>query len=306
MKIKILFFIFVSAWLLSACKKEPLTDSPGNGNDNSIGEVMFWQQADQGQITVTCGGQTQVITSYYYNGAPSVCGASGCATFSLNPGTYNYTANSNSGSWSGTIVITSNGCNRIQLTGGNNNGGGNISGRVMFWQQTNQGQISVTCAGQTQVISSYFSGGAPSTCGTSGCATFSLNPGTYNYIASSSSGSWSGTAVVTANGCNRIQLTGGNGGGGGGGYNSVANVTFWVASDLGCGNITVSCGGTTHTITSFYGSGAPSCGASGTATFLLPTGNNIPYSASCNGLSWSGNVIPPLTGPPCLKVQLTH
>lgn len=306
---KTLLFI-LSTLVFISCKKAVIED-PGNGGGgtNNNGQAMFWVGSDFGcgNISVTCNGLTATITGY--NQAIPSCGTSNTATFTLPPGTYNYTASCTGLTWSGTVTVISDNCSKIQLTnnGGGGNGGGNSSGQVMFWAASNFGcgNVTVVCNGVTRTITSYSTSGTPS-CGANGFATFNFSPGTYSYSASCSSYTWSGTAVVTAGGCNKIQLTTNGGGGGGGGYNTMANVTFWIASDLGCGNINVTCGGTTRTITSYYSSGAPACGASGTATFLLPTGNNYTYTASCSGLTWSGNVIPPSTGTPCLKIQLTR
>ncbi|MBS1775927.1 MAG: hypothetical protein JSS64_06560 [Bacteroidetes bacterium] len=182
-------------------------NSGGNGNGgNTQGDVMFWLASDMtcGNISVTCGGTTKSISSYYSSGAPS-CGASGCATFTLNPGTYNFTASCSNKNWSGSVTVTANGCYKMQLTGNGNSGGNN--GQVMFWTQTNSncGSITVNCGGYSASVSSYFSSGAPS-CGANGCATFTLPPGTYSYTAKCSSKNWNGTVTVSSNGCYKMQL----------------------------------------------------------------------------------------------------
>ncbi|MBK9486171.1 MAG: hypothetical protein IPO01_13505 [Chitinophagaceae bacterium] len=59
-----------------------------------------------------------------------------------------------------------------------------------------------------------------------------------------------------------MQLTGGGGGsGGGGGGTSSSQAIFWIASDLGCGPINVTCNGVTKQITA-YTSSAPNCSLS--------------------------------------------
>jgi hypothetical protein len=303
--------ILITTLIFSSCKKTAVdAGDPGNGGGGtSTGQVMFWVASDFGcgNISVSCNGTTLQITGY--NQTAPACGASNSATFTLSPGTYSYSANCSGFTWSGSIVVTDGLCNKIQFTNSGNGGGGGgvTTGQAMFWAASDFGcgNISVSCNGITRTITSYSTSGAPA-CGASGFASFSLSPGTYSYSASCSSYSWNGSVTVVANGCNKIQFTTSGGGGGGGGFNSMANVTFWVSSNFGCGNITVNCGGTSHTISSYYSSGSPACGASGTATFLLPAGNNYAYTASCSGLTWSGNVIPPITGDPCIKVQLIH
>ncbi|MDX1902639.1 MAG: hypothetical protein SFU27_00660 [Thermonemataceae bacterium] len=89
----------------------------GGGNNNStIGSATFWTQTDLGcgSITVSCGGTTQTITSYYSSGNPG-CSASGCANFSLAPGTYNYSASCSSYTWDGTITVTAGNCSTMRL-----------------------------------------------------------------------------------------------------------------------------------------------------------------------------------------------
>lgn len=55
------------------------------------------------------------------------------------------------------------------------------------------------------IINSYSSTPA---CGQSGCAVFNgVKVGTYNYSATDGTNNWTGTATVTKNGCQLIQLT---------------------------------------------------------------------------------------------------
>jgi major membrane immunogen (membrane-anchored lipoprotein) len=170
----------------------------------------------------------------------------------------------------------------------------------MFWIASDLGcgNINVVCNGITRTISSVY-GSAPS-CGASGTATFDLSPGTYAFTASCSGKNWSGNITVTAGNCSKLQLTS-SGGGGGGGGGSTGQGMFWIASDLGCGNITVVCNGITRTISTIYAT-SPPCGTSGTATFDLSPGTYA-YTASCSGKNWSGTIT--ITAGGCQKVQLT-
>jgi hypothetical protein len=277
----------------------------GGGGGTTTGQGMFWIASDLGcgTINVSINGVTRSITSFYSSGAPASCGATGTATFSLNPGTYNYTASCTGLTWSGTITITSGGCTKIQLNGGGGGGGGTTAGQGMFWIASDLGcgTINVSINGVSRSITSFYSSGAPANCGATGTATFSLNPGTYNYTASCTGKTWSGTITITSGGCTKIQLTGGSNSGGGG--TTTGQGMFWIASDLGCGTINVSINGVTRSITSFFSSGAPSsCGASGTATFSLNPGT-YNYSASCSGKTWSGTIS--ITSGGCSRIQLT-
>lgn len=87
--------------------------------------------------------------------------------------------------------------------------GSTSSGKVTFYTQTDLGcgTITVTVSGQgSQYISSYYSSGI-SGCDKSGCANFTLPPGTYSYSASCSGYNWGPTSfTVTANGCLKYQL----------------------------------------------------------------------------------------------------
>lgn len=110
-------------------------------------------------------------------------------------------------------------------------------------------------------------------------------PGVENQNASTTSGTTtSGTT------------TGGTTTGGGTGQGM-----FWIQSDLGCGNITVTISGVSKTITSYYSS-SPSCGSSGCATYNLSPGTYV-YTASCSGYTWGPSNITISSGG-CSKMQL--
>ena len=71
---------------------------------------------------------------------------------------------------------------------------------------------------------------------------------------------------------------------------SRGSITFWTDKNY-CGTISVTLTGQgTRTITGYFPSGIPECGANGTATFT-----NVPYgtynfNASCTSHSWSGSI----------------
>ncbi len=283
----------------TACKKEDLLPTPPP-TPTAVGNIVFWTASNLGcgNITVTISGLSSVITSF--STSTVNCWNSETASFRLIPGTYTYFASCSGGqTWSGSATIVSGGCNKIQLTGSGGGGGGGTTGQGMFWIATDLGcgNITVSCNGITRTISSVY-GTAPS-CGASGTATFDLSPGTYAYTASCSGKNWSGNITIAAGTCSRFQLTSSGGGGGGGG--TTGQGMFWIASDLGCGNITVVCNGITRTISTIYAT-SPPCGTSGTATFDLSPGTYA-YTASCSGKNWSGTIT--ITAGGCQKVQLT-
>ncbi|WP_445737656.1 hypothetical protein [Mariniflexile sp.] len=78
---------------------------------------------------------------------------------------------------------------------------------------------------------------------------------------------------------------------------------FWMASDLGVGNITVSCNGSSKLLDKYYNSGIPNCGAIGAANFILNPGT-FSFSAKGGALIWNGTIT--VTNGGCSKVQLTN
>ena len=278
------------------CKKENVKpDTPSN--EVKTGTAMLWVATDLacGPITVDCNGVSKTITGYNSNGAPA-CGASGTATFTFDPGTYTYTAKCNSTTWNGSLTITAGNCSKIQLTP---SGGGTTStaGQAMFWIVSDMGcgTITVTCNGISKNITGYNAAGAPA-CGTAGTATFDLNAGTYSYSAQCGAKTWNGTMSVTGGACSKIQLSGSSN------TTTTGQAMFWLASNLGCGTIAVTCNGIVRNITGYSSSGAPACGASSSANFDLSAGT-YSYSAKCNSISWNGTITVAANG--CSKVQLT-
>jgi major membrane immunogen (membrane-anchored lipoprotein) len=182
----------------------------GGGGGSSTGQAVFYATGNfsGGPITVNVNGQSNSFNSYF-TAAPS-CGASGAATFTLPVGTYNFTASNTNDNWSGTINVSSGGCSKMGLkpgSGGSGGGGGSSSGELMVYTLVNHGNgpITVIVSGTySGSVTSYY-GSAPS-CGASGCANFTLAPGSYNVSASDAGSTWNGTAVVTAGGCYKLSL----------------------------------------------------------------------------------------------------
>ncbi len=121
------------------------------------------------------------------------------------PTAYNYNANATQDN--GSCIAKVYGC--TDPTASNYSSYANVSdgsctynGQVNFWTAVNTyGQITVTIYGQTGYITSYYYSGTP-TCGSTGCATFTLPVGTYTFYAYNGSGTtWnsSGTSTVTVN-----------------------------------------------------------------------------------------------------------
>lgn len=83
---------------------------------------------------------------------------------------------------------------------------------------------------------------------------------------------------------------------------TTGDATFWLASDLGVGNITVTLNDVSKIITGYYTS-TPSCGADSSANFSLSPGTYT-YNASAGNTIWKGTII--ITSGECSKMQLTR
>ncbi|MBU0489368.1 MAG: PKD domain-containing protein [Bacteroidetes bacterium] len=82
------------------------------------GKVVFWKRTNSSafDIAVTINGVTKNVTSE--SGSIPDCDATGCASFDLAAGTYNYSANDGYYSWNGSITVERNTCSKIELIGG--------------------------------------------------------------------------------------------------------------------------------------------------------------------------------------------
>lgn len=105
----LLIAITTAVTLLTSCEPSP-------------GKVTFWVQNDFGTGTIevtVVGYTTKSISSYYISGiSGSGCGPSGCATYSIPPGSYSYSALATGSTltWSGSCTVTENGCLQVKLT----------------------------------------------------------------------------------------------------------------------------------------------------------------------------------------------
>ncbi len=160
---------------------------------NQKGEVIFWESTVSGcssDTYVTINGQTNSISSY--SSSVPDCGASGCATFSLNPGTYTYSASSSacSGTKTGTISIIANQCTPVQLmwSGTTNSGYNCVNGNCVF---TNSNAQYSTLSGCQSACSGPITSGYNCVSGncifTSNNAQYSTLPGCQTACSSNSS-----------------------------------------------------------------------------------------------------------------------
>jgi len=168
------------------------------------GQMTFWESPSSscaGNTDVTINGVTKQITST--NPAKPSCGTTGTATFTLAPGTYNYSAKCSGLTKTGSVTINANQCSTQQLIW---NATSNL-GQVIFWESAQsacQNATNVTINGVTKQITSTYS--STPQCGSSGGAAFSLPPGTYNYSATCSGSTITGSVTINANQCSTKQL----------------------------------------------------------------------------------------------------
>lgn len=94
----------------------PCDGSGGGGGGTGEGNIIFWTNSDLGCgiVSVTLQGQGSGSISSYYGSSPN-CGASGCANFTVAPGTYSYTASCGNYTWNGSITVPANQCFKMQL-----------------------------------------------------------------------------------------------------------------------------------------------------------------------------------------------
>ena len=85
------------------------------------------------------------------------------------------------------------------------NGTCRYEGNVTFWYNSNGSNATVFIGGKVGYINLYYPTYNPS-CGSVGCANFTLPIGTYSFSASSSWSDWNGTVTITKNGCTLMLL----------------------------------------------------------------------------------------------------
>ena len=126
-----LIAIVVATTLMYSCKKtvrgctDPTSltyNSKANEDDGTCqykGKVTFWKDvaSSRGIVVVVMPDGTSGNITLDKSSAPS-CGASGCFTYEAKPGTYTFSAAEASPgtvTWSGSVTITSNGCQTMRL-----------------------------------------------------------------------------------------------------------------------------------------------------------------------------------------------
>jgi hypothetical protein len=150
-------------------------------------------------ITVKVDSQTAVMSDFFPITAPG-CGAKGCANFNLPVGTYTYSATNGDSSWSGSVSIAAGTCTFQQLTC--------ATGNVVFWVDSaaNNTKVTLNVNSGPAYINTAFPTTTP-TCGTTGCANFTLHVGTYTYTAITAANiGYTGTITVGNDSCTLVRL----------------------------------------------------------------------------------------------------
>jgi hypothetical protein len=188
---KIIFFSsIVTLLFLASCKKD---------HGGYYSNLAFWTASNcsPNPITVTINGQSAVMTEYFPSVVPS-CGTQGCANFSLGSGTYNYSATNGDTTWTGSVSVDKGTCTLQQLFCS--------TGNVTFWVDSAANNMQVTINGGTANVTTAFPTTTPS-CGTRGCANFTLHPGTYTYTAITSTNiGYTGSVRVGNDSCTLVKL----------------------------------------------------------------------------------------------------
>jgi hypothetical protein len=290
---------------------EPIALMLGNRSkvptpNSGKGELVFWESSStgcSGTTVVTINGTTNNITNFS-SSAPS-CGSSGNATFSLDPGTYSYTATCSGDTKSGTVIVTSNQCTPVQINW-------TIApppsgqGQVVFWETNSTGCNGITevvINGVTKYIST-FSASTPQ-CGSTGNATFSLPQGVYSYTANCSGTIKTGTVSIVANQCNPVQINWNSGGGNPSGYSCQGGSCNYVTSNAQYSTISAcqsDCGQSSGSTITFvnnaftpteitFGGITQTAPAGGSAIFSGNPGAWQTGSASTSGKTVEGNQV---------------
>lgn len=131
MKTKAFLFsvvMFIGLTGLVGCKKQGCIDvnscnyDPNAKKDDGTcinkGQITFWQDSSTSgyDIVVTINATEASVTTQL--GSVPACDASGCANFSMCPGSHNWVANERfpgTKSWTGNVVSVQDGCTAVLL-----------------------------------------------------------------------------------------------------------------------------------------------------------------------------------------------
>lgn len=185
-----------------------------NNPPAGTGQITVWSKTGcgsggTGPIKVELISSIATITSNItaFTATEPACGASGTATFNVPAGTYTYRATCGTDTVNQVVTVATGQCVKSQVTFG----APVQSGQATFWSKascTAGGNITVKLSnGQTSTISS-FTSTAPSNCTAAGNANFTLQPGTYTWVAKCGpTDSITGSVTILASQCAKVEVT---------------------------------------------------------------------------------------------------
>lgn len=249
----------------------------------ATGQIMFWTASNaSGQIAVSVDGTPVGTITAFHSSAPA-CGAAGTVTITRPVGTHTFSATGANGDvWPpANVTVVAGACNKAELVPP-----APTTGQVMFWTaQNSSGQITVSLDGSViGTLTSFLT--TPPACGGAGTITVTRPAGAHTYTATSTNGGvWSSTPVnVTAGGCTSVQLL----------YSAPTQVNLSIYSAYNAQIDVWMNGGAVGRLTTFFPTGQPACGGTGTITRSFALGSTVRVQAQTTGLTrtWDYNIGP--------------
>ena len=192
------------------CSKMELTFSD-NQEDERSGKVSFFAYSRRGwnAIDIKIDEIFAGTLRTSFTGRPT-CDYSGNVNKILNPGTYPYTAVSDTNlKWEGFLTIFEDQCSYIYL----NNPTANQKlqyAKVTFWTSKelvcNEISVTLSGVGSKFIRKHSVNGATPVDCNQDGYANFEVPPGRYIYIAQCGDKKWEGTISLNAQSCSNFEL----------------------------------------------------------------------------------------------------
>jgi len=239
-----------------------------------LGQLSVWTNYTSPIAVKVDGNAAGTLTTYFQNARPA-CGQAGTITVSVPGGVHAVSGLSGQVTWNGTISIIAGQCTLYELEAPQSPPP-SATGQVSIWTDY-PNQIGVRVDGNAAgTLTSYFSNGAP-VCGQAGTLTLTLPAGAHGINGVSGSVTWNGTATVVAGQCTLYKLDAPAGGQ----ISIWTNYPYQVAVNVD--------GASVGTLTSYFGTGTPTCGQAGTITVGRAAGLHS-VTAQAGQVTWNGSV----------------
>jgi hypothetical protein len=240
----------------------------------TTGQLSLWTDYTN-PIAVTVDGNSIGSTSAHFSTAPA-CGATGTLTVTLPAGSHAVAGTSGSDKWNITASVAAGQCKLYQLAAPAAPPPP-TNGQLSFWTDY-QSPISINVDGASAGTTNTYFTSAPA-CGQSGTVTVSLAPGSHSFTAASGSNTWSGTVSIASGQCTLYKLAAPAA--------PTGQLSIWTDYST---QIAVRVdGNAVGNTTTYFSSGTPACGQSGTITVTLPAGAHT-VSGISGQYSWNGSV----------------